>query len=431
MFNFYRESVPLSRGRCGIRRLTRPSPHNLMRRLTHLHKAAEMTSNDSRALFQAGIDALQRGRPHEAKDAFTKIIAGGRQDADAWLGLAFAHRALNDPVATLAAVDRALSLEPHNWRALIFKGDHFAGLNDARAASAFYMAAVKAAPPPEQLSANLRSELARAQAACEQFARQYESYLVEKLKARGFDADRSSRRFASSMDLLLGRKKLFLQEPRYYYFPELPQIQFYDRAQFPWAAAVEAATGEIRAELTEILKTGNAFVPYVEGDPNRPAGDYRGMLNNPDWSAFFLWKNGAAVPENATRCPNTMRALEQVPLARTVNRSPSILFSALRPGTRIPPHTGFVNTRLICHLPLIIPEKCGFRVGNDVRGWNEGELLVFDDTIEHEAWNESNALRVVLIFDVWRPELSDEERALVAALFESIDAFGGQPAWDG
>jgi aspartyl/asparaginyl beta-hydroxylase (cupin superfamily) len=99
------------------------------------------------------------------------------------------------------------------------------------------------------------------------------------------------------------------------------------------------------------------------------------------------------------------------------------LFSLLRPGARIPPHTGQINARLICHLPLIVPDGCGFRVGNEVRRWIEGETLIFDDTIEHEAWNNSGRLRVVLLFDIWRPELSLEERKLVAATLAAVGAY--------
>jgi aspartyl/asparaginyl beta-hydroxylase (cupin superfamily) len=93
------------------------------------------------------------------------------------------------------------------------------------------------------------------------------------------------------------------------------------------------------------------------------------------------------------------------------------MFSLLRPGARIAPHTGMFNTRLVCHLPLIVPPGCRFRVGNEVREWEEGKLLIFDDTIEHEAWNDGGEDRVVLIFDIWRPELSERERKEVAALF--------------
>ena len=86
-----------------------------------------------------------------------------------------------------------------------------------------------------------------------------------------------------------------------------------------------------------------------------------------------------------------------------------------------------MNTRLICHLPLIVPPGCGFRVGNDTRTPIEGRAWAFDDTIEHEAWNTSKEARVILLFEVWRPELSDQERALVRAMFEAIDEYSGQP----
>ncbi len=193
---------------------------------------------------------------------------------------------------------------------------------------------------------------------------------------------------------------------------------------------VEAATADIRSELIEVLREESAFKPYVEGDPNRPRSDEAGMLNNPAWSAYYLWKDGAIVPEHAARCPRTMEALAEAPLTSVKGRSPAVLFSLLRPRTRIPPHNGFVNTRLICHLPLIVPESCGLRVGNETRVPVEGKAWLFDDTIEHEAWNDSDRTRVILLFEIWRPELSDEERRLVSAMFEAIDAHGGQrSAW--
>jgi aspartyl/asparaginyl beta-hydroxylase (cupin superfamily) len=83
-----------------------------------------------------------------------------------------------------------------------------------------------------------------------------------------------------------------------------------------------------------------------------------------------------------------------------------------------------INARLICHLPLVVPPGCGFRVADQVREWREGELLIFDDSIEHEAWNESASDRILLIFDIWRPELDEAERRAVAALFEAVDAYG-------
>jgi aspartyl/asparaginyl beta-hydroxylase (cupin superfamily) len=103
---------------------------------------------------------------------------------------------------------------------------------------------------------------------------------------------------------------------------------------------------------------------------------------------------------------------------------PSALFSRLAPGARIVPHHGAVNTRLICHLPLIVPPDCGaLRVGNYERAWREGEAFVFDDSMEHEAWNPSARERVVLLFDIWRPELTDEERHWVSQMLQAVDAY--------
>jgi aspartyl/asparaginyl beta-hydroxylase (cupin superfamily) len=116
---------------------------------------------------------------------------------------------------------------------------------------------------------------------------------------------------------------------------------------------------------------------------------------------------------------------------RVAGRSPAAMFSILRPRTRIPCHTGVSNTRLVLHLPLIVPEGCGFRVGGETRQWREGEAWVFDDTIDHEAWNDSDKPRAILICDVWSPRLSAEERELIVTITAAIDDFMGGPAPDG
>jgi aspartate beta-hydroxylase len=387
-----------------------------------------LSATDVRALARSGAEALRRGDAREARATFERLAASGLADAEGWLGLAQACQGVKDYAAALVAIDRALSLDPRNLRALILKGDHLAAYGDERAAASFYVAAIKASPPPDQLPPDLRGELGRAQAACARYAAQFETYLRDRLTAQGFVDRASSARFIRSFDILIGKRKVYYQQPQYYYFPELPQIQFYDRSAFPWLDKIEAATAEIRAELIDVLRDPTEFKPYVQGEARRPGYDPTGMLNNPAWSAFYLRQEGTVVQPNAARCPATMNALVDAPLAAVKNRSPSILFSLLRPGARIPPHTGFVNTRLICHLPLIVPPDCGLRVGNETRRPVEGKAWVFDDTIEHEAWNLSDRIRAILLFEIWRPELTEEERALVSAMFEAIDAHSGEKA---
>ncbi len=377
-----------------------------------------------------GLEALRKGDLHRAREYLSRAANGGRTDAATLLALANACQGLGDPAGRLGAVDRLLAVDPRNLRALLIKADLLAAAGDSRSAVSFYIAALRSAPPADQVPADLAAELRRAQEISDRYAAEYQSYLLERLRAQGFDARTSSQRFAQSLDIVLGRRKIYLQEPRYYYFPGLPQIQFYDRSLFPWMDDVERATADIRTELDAILSEPGTFAPYVQGHANRPRKDQAGMLNNPAWSAFYLWKNSEPVAENVARCPKTLEALKNAPLARVPNRSPSILFSLMQAHAHIPPHNGLINTRLICHLPVLVPGPADFRVGNDVRQWTEGKAWAFDDTIEHEAWNRADATRVVLLFDVWRPELSEEERSLVVALFSAIDAHSGtKPDW--
>jgi aspartyl/asparaginyl beta-hydroxylase (cupin superfamily) len=111
-----------------------------------------------------------------------------------------------------------------------------------------------------------------------------------------------------------------------------------------------------------------------------------------------------------------MAALARLGQRRVPGVSPNAMFSLLAPRTTIPPHVGVDNTRLVCHLPLVVPSGCWFRVGAETRFWQEGKVLVFDDTIEHEATNPTDDLRIVLIFDIWHPGLSPVERDAVSAM---------------
>ena len=332
--------------------------------------------------------------------------------------------------ADLEAADRALAVDPRDLSALIAKGDAMAGLSDERAAASFYTSALRAAGDGKGLGGDTIAALRRAQAAVQAQAQRFEGHLATSLAGAGFDAMRSSDRFALSLDLMAGRKRLYQQEPRFYLFPGLPQIQFQPRESLPWLASVEAVAGEIRTELDGLLAEPDLFRPYVEPRADRPNRDAAGMMSNADWSALFLWKDGVEQTDIARRCPRTLAALAEIPLCRVPGRTPSILFSKLKAGARIPPHHGLINTRLICHLPLIAPPGSRFRVGNDTRDWREGQAWAFDDTIEHEAANDSGQDRTILIFDVWKPELTGEERALVSALFQAVDDYGaGGQAW--
>lgn len=387
---------------------------------------------DVQALSEAGTAALQAGDPASARRQFESIAAAGQASAYHFVCLALACKALRDDEAMAAACDRALERDPRNISALIMKGDYLVASKNVRAATQYYGVAVAIASEIRQLPDAIADEVRRAADARDRINEHIARHLAAELVSEGYDRASASGRFTQSLDILTGRKQPYFQQPRAYFFPELPQIQFYERAAFPWLDAVEAATGDILSELREVMRGEGAFVPYIQADSTAPSRNDHKLLDSLDWSAFYLVRDGTVVTENASRCPKTMAALEDVPLMRIGDRTPSVLYSLLKPGARIAPHTGFLNTRLICHLPLIVPPGCGFRVGNEVREWRRGEAWVFDDTIEHEAWNSSDQTRVILIFDVWRPELSEEERRLVAALMKAVDSYpgGAQVKWN-
>lgn len=216
-----------------------------------------------------------------------------------------------------------------------------------------------------------------------------------------------------------------LQQPSFLLVPDLPATPWRDRADFPFLAQIEAATDAIRAEMLAMLADETQLAPYVDMPDEAPAAPmWRELNRSPRWSACHLYRHGERVEPHASRCPATMAALDALPLMRVPAHSPEALYSVLKPRTRIPPHTGVMNGRLTVHLPLVVPPDCGaLRVGSEARGWSEGRCLVFDDSIVHEAWNDSDATRVVLIFDVWDPQLAPEERAALAAGIAAVGDF--------
>jgi aspartyl/asparaginyl beta-hydroxylase (cupin superfamily) len=372
------------------------------------------------ALLQQGFAALQQGRAGEARVRLEQLTRAGSVNPLAWLLLAIALRALRDPPSEEAAVDRLLELDPHSLRGLVMKADCRASAGDQGSARQFYRTAIGFAEiigvPPDAAA-----EVEHARAALASLEEVFHAKRERLMTERGFPQDSWSPRFAHALELAAGKRRQYYQRPTIFTYPELPQVQYYDPAEFDWSVKIQAQTATVRAELVELLKQGtDNFRPYIQaGDGDIRLDANKDLVENRDWSALFLCENGRLDEQLIARCPKTWEAVNQAPLARIPGWGPTVMFSLLKAGARIEPHTGMFNTRLVCHLPLIVPPKCTFRVGNEMREWREGKLFIFDDTIEHEAWNDSGEDRVVLIFDVWRPELSARERDELTALLSS------------
>jgi aspartate beta-hydroxylase len=212
------------------------------------------------------------------------------------------------------------------------------------------------------------------------------------------------------------------QQPSFLYFPGLPASAYLDRALFPWIEAFESRTAAIRGELLRLLPSAAGSERVFTSD-ELERQNLRGSGPAPGWDGYYFYRHGARRDENHSACPATSTAIDGLPLARVRGHGPEVLFSVFKPGTHLLPHRGVTNTRVVGHLPLIVPENCALNVGGELHAWQPGRVVVFDDTYEHEAWNRSGEPRVVLIFDIWNPHLTEAERAAVADIVDAIGSF--------
>lgn len=214
------------------------------------------------------------------------------------------------------------------------------------------------------------------------------------------------------------------QRPTFLHFPGLPSPRFFERTLFPWYEALESQAGTIRKELLALLAADHGFEPFLGHVGGHGLQDYlRGERGAPAWNAFFFHRHGRRMDDNAARCPRTAAILDALPLCRIREHAPEVCFSLLTPGSHILPHHGVTNTRVVTHLALIVPEDCALVVAGEARAWQEGRCFSFDDTYEHEAWNRSDSLRVVLLMDAWNPYLSEAEREALTVLVGAVGDF--------
>ena len=374
--------------------------------------------------MRAGKAALESGDALAARRHFDSILAAGLGDAPACIMLAIACQKLGDMEAVQKAIDTALSHDPRNIHALLMKAERLAATGNTRVAAQFYGAAVALASQVKDLPPMLVDFVRHAAQARDRIGAHFEAHLRDGLGAAAGEMLAASPRFERSVGMLAGNRQVYGQQPRDYYFPELPQIQFYPRDQVAWLDAVEAAANEIRAELKAVLQRDRGLVPRIQDRRDVPHGDTHGLMDSLDWSAFYLCRDGVTVEENAAQCPRTMAALASAPLPRIKGREPSVFFSVLKPRLHVAAHHGRLNTTLTCHLPLEVPAGASLRVGDDQREWRYGKAWAFDDSIEHEWRNPGAGTLSVLSFDVWRPEISEQERRAVTALLEAMDSYG-------
>ena len=383
-----------------------------------LIRAAALFPEDPRVSNAQGMQALNRRQWSVAKSFFETAIKADPHETALWMNRATACRAASDDEGERNSLEAVLKIDRRHVMAQFRLSELLERTGRRTEAVQGWSHVVQLLEGMENPTTAIQSMLAKARAALidhnAEIADKIEAALAGDIAALGAE----ERRFRACVDHSLGRRRIYPNICAGLHYPFLPADEFFARSQFPWFAALEACTDAIRNEALSVLGAPNDLIrPYVRMEDGSPETKWSSLDGSLDWTACFLWEYGVRNDAVCDLCPETAKALEEVPQTHIPGKAPSAFFSLLRPGAHIPPHTGVTNSRAIIHLPLIVPEKCGFRVGGEIREWREGEAFAFDDTIEHEAWNHSQLPRIVLIFDVWNPHLTVEEQKLLSQMF--------------
>jgi len=384
-------------------------------------------SNEAALANRRGMESLRSGDAAAAAEHFNQACRADPAAAELWINLATAYRLLGDDERERSALEQTLAIDRRDLMALIRLAQLHERLAEEGPATNRWSDVLALASAIDQPAPELTALLAQARTYVERQRHQLAGLLDAALERDlAGAAERDRRRVRAAADVMLGRRPVYANDCHGLHYPFLPADEFFDRGQFAWFDALEAATGTIRAELQAILAGRDpGLAPYVEQPSGVPENKWTPLDRSLDWGALHLWRDGERNEEACARAPQTAALVETLPLCRIPGRAPAVFFSILKAGAHIPPHTGVTNVRAIVHLPLIVPDGCTFRVGGETRAWVEGEAFAFDDTIEHEARNPTDRDRAVLILDTWNPHLSEAERRMICTLYQVTAAQHG------
>lgn len=379
---------------------------------------------EPQALNLLGLIALDLRDFSTARTHFLAAAQADPGEAALWMNVASAERGLSNAPGEKLALTRALAIDQRNLMAQIRIAQLHQRQSEAQDAADSWGKVLALASGLSDIPPALSETLAQAREFITAHNARFAAFIEKDLAGELGTADPMvQRRFQACLDREFGRRTIYQNHCSGLHYPFLPADEFFDRAHFPWMEELEARTDAIRAEFLAMVAKDNANIrPYVRQDAGTPRNKWTALDGSLDWGAAFLWEYGVRNEPVCAACPETVAALEALPRADIPGRAPSAFFSLLKPRSRIPAHTGVTNSRAIIHLPLIVPPGCFFRVGGETRAWEEGIAFAFDDTIDHEAWNDSDHLRVVLIFDVWNPHLSLAEQQLLKQFYAAADA---------
>lgn len=379
-----------------------------------------------------GLMAL--GRFEVAATRLEVLTSSSPAIGEAWMRLGACRLQLGDIPNAVDALERGLALAPDSFIVRLQLAEALQGLGRTEEALVHFFRAVNTAQAKgrwlnDQTTApDLRDRVRQAMAIIDagRHALFFDA-IAPLVRQHGAD---EMQRVAYALEGYLGLRPAGSPDPRqkptFLHIPDLEPAPYFDRGLFPWYAALEQSADAIRMELQRVLSAREGLQPFLDFSGGARKGDF---LDNPHdldtaaWDAYFFYRHGEVFDEHLAACPATAAALAQVPLTRIDGHAPEVLFSLLSPGTVIKPHHGVTNSRVVTHLPLIVPPDCALEVGGVEHAWTEGRCVTFDDTFLHAAWNRSDRLRVVMILDTWHPRLREVEVQALKQLVETIGHF--------
>ncbi|HEU0276865.1 MAG TPA: aspartyl/asparaginyl beta-hydroxylase domain-containing protein [Rhodanobacteraceae bacterium] len=393
------------------------------------------TSPDTpEALNFIAMCALARGELADAQRQLERAAELNPAEPEIWKNVGIVWLAQHDAPGALHAFDHALELEPAHLVARLYRGAALEALGRGHDAAIAYFGALTAAQARGQwrdddtTPPGLRRLVKQAVQFVAAENRQTFMGWLQPLRDRYGAA--SMVRIERGLEIYLGNRPANYPDPRQYckffYVPGLRTTPYYERELFPWHAGLEQHTDDIRAELRAVLAHPAGVQPFLGTNDNALLKEQKlldGTRGPAEWNSFFFHRHGELFEQNSSRCPRTTAVLATLPLVHIRGHAPEVLFSILTPGSHILKHHGVTNTRLVTHLPLIIPQDCAISVGGIEHAWQEGHCVTFDDTFEHEAWNRSASVRAVMILDSWHPDLTPAEREAVTLLVGGIGDF--------
>lgn len=374
---------------------------------------------DIEALNVLGMQALAQARPADAEALLQRALTASPMHSGTLKNLGILKLQSRDFSAAVSILEQAVANDDNAFAARLYLGLAHERSGHLPAASAHYLSAVTSAQAlglwrgPDSTPTGLRPVVEHAMRMIRLHQRQTVEHVMAPLRSRYGDSEltRVRRCLANYLGEEIARPASSHQRPSFLYFPGLPETPFFDRSLFPWYQAMESVWADIRDEMQEALEADTALTPFLGAPPPGMESSYLTANGDqaPRWDGLFFHRHGVRYDSNCARCPITADTLEAAPLVRIRNHSPEALFSVLGPGSHILPHTGVTNTRVTTHLPLVVPGDCAIKVAGQTHAWKAGQCVSFDDSFEHEAWNRSGEIRVILLFDVWNPHLDPVE----------------------